>query len=507
MNDPRSSAGSANTDPKDIIGIARGGGLNVAGGLFTQIMRFVITLLVARLLGPTEAGIFFLGFAVLMVLDQLATGGFVLSLTRFVAMHRADDDDAALRGTVRLGLATSSLVAVALAIGLFAFAPWVAARFSEDPAMVSVLRWIAFTLPATAFTDVALSATQGFKTMRPYAKINLFFEPAARLTLTALLLAQGFGLSGAVAALFVTNVVAAVLSAVALRRLLGPSRSKPTYDVRNLFAYTGVGWLSNLASNWLLWADTLLLGLYGTPAEVSVYQVSSRIALLAAVVIGPLATSFAPHAADLYRRGFLDRLERAYKAVTSWTVRLYLPAFVFLMLFSREVLAIFGPAFVTGVPVVLILSAAQLVNTSTGPCGYVLTMSGHISAQLVLNVTALATNIGLNLILIPRYGMVGAAIAWGVCIAVFNIARVIYVWKLLGMTPFESSLSKAVAAAAVAAVCGMVVAVSTSGPVSLVVGGVTIFAVYFPVLFAFGIRPDDRVVLTWLGERLRGGNA
>jgi O-antigen/teichoic acid export membrane protein len=507
VSGPSEPAQITEAQRRELVGVAKGGGLNLAGSVFNQAARFLVILLLVRLLGAATAGLFFQAYAVFMILSTIATAGFVNSVTRYVAVHRADGDPASLRGTVRLGLWGCTGLATVLAIGLVAASSWLSSDVFGDPEMAGLLRWMAVALPAAAFTDVALSATQGFKTMRAYASINLVFEPATRLGLTATLIAAGFDLGGAVAALVVTNVAAAILSARALRRLMGPPAVPARYIARELLSFSAASWFSNLASNWLMWADTILLGAYLGPAQVSAYQVASRLALLGAVVIGPFGTSFAPVAADLYRRGQLDGLRRAYAAVTSWSVRLYLPAFVVLVVFREELLAIFGPAFVLAASVVVILAVAQLVNTATGPCGYLITMSGHIRVQLVLNVAALVTNVALNLWLIPRRGIEGAALAWAVCIAGFTLIRLVYVRRTMAMWPFDERIAKAALAGAAALVTALVVRGQVAGTAGVALGIVASVGAYVGALLLAGLGEEDRLVLTSLRRRLRLGGA
>jgi O-antigen/teichoic acid export membrane protein len=396
---------------------------------------------------------------------------------------------------------------MALGVALYLLAPWIARTLFGDPEMASTLRWSALALPATAFTDVALSATQGFKTMRPYASINLFFEPATRFVLTLLFVWAGLGADGAMVALVVTNTAAAVLSALALRRLMGAPAAAPRYAVRELLPYSVVGWLANLASNWLLWADTILLGIYLSPSQVSIYQVASRLALLGAVVVGPLGTSFAPAAADLFRRKRFDALQRAYALVAGWTLRLYVPAFVMLVVFPRELLAIFGPGFVVGTSVVVILASAQLVNTATGPNGYLITMSGRIRVQLALNVAALLANVALNVWLIPRYGIEGAAASWAACIVSFTLVRVMYVRSAMDMWPLDKRFGKTALAGLAALGAALLVNAVAEDLVAVLVGAAAVLGSYAGVLAVEGLDEEDRLVLATLRRRFHPRSA
>src|SRR5262245_3870106 len=118
---------------RQIKGIARGGVLNLAGAILGQAAVFGVLLLLARVLGDDEVGRYAQGYAVLTLLGLLALSGFRAGVTRFVAVHLADDDPSAVRGTVRLALLVSGGSAALLGVVLALAAPWLAERL-HDPA-------------------------------------------------------------------------------------------------------------------------------------------------------------------------------------------------------------------------------------------------------------------------------------------------------------------------------------------------------------------------------------
>ena len=156
------------------------GALNIAGQLCSQISFFLITLLLARTLGRADVGVYAQGFAFLVLLGLLSLSGFRAGLTRFVAVHLAERDWGALRGTVRLGLGLSALASVVLGAVLFGLSSVLADSVFGDHNVAVALRFVAAALPAAVFIDAALSATQGFKTMKAYAVVGLILEPGRR---------------------------------------------------------------------------------------------------------------------------------------------------------------------------------------------------------------------------------------------------------------------------------------------------------------------------------------
>ncbi|WP_428965106.1 flippase [Micromonospora fluostatini] len=491
---------------RHVRGMARGGGLNLVGALLSQAAVFVIMLLVARLLGVREVGRYAQCYAVLSLFGLLSLSGFRAGLTRFVAVHLADDDAPALRGTIRLGLGVSVASSVALAAGLAAAAPWLAAQL-HDPGLATGLRLVALTLPATTITEAALAATRGWRTQRPFTYIGQLYEPGTRLLLTTLALVTGAGLTGAFWALVVAGWSAALLALVALARLLrrvAPAR--PVYRPRQLFGFSTVSWASSLSSTGLIWVDTLLLGFFANP-EIGVYNVATRLVTVAIFVLAPINASFGPYIAYLYHQGAMADVRRVYTVATGWVVRLSLPAFVALLVIPGDLLRVFDGQIATGAAVTVVLALGQMVNAATGPCGTVLNMSGRVALNMADNVAALVINVLLNLWLIPAYGIVGSAVAWSVSLVVVNVARVLQVRHLIGALPFSVGMLKGVAAAGAAALAGLLVRDLVPGwPWRLAAGLVVIAAVYLAVVLALGLSKEDVMVLRTLRRRRgRGG--
>lgn len=488
---------------QQVVGFARGGSLNLVGAICNQAALLGVTMLIARRLGRVDVGVYAQAYALLSLLGTLSLTGLSAGLTRFVAVHLAERDAGAIRGTVRLGLTVSTASAATLGAALFVAMPWLVETVFHEPRLATPLRIVALTLPTTAFTNAALAATQGYRTMKPFALIGLIFEPITRLGLVALLVLVGAGLPGVMVALLGSNLAAAVLAGLALRRVMGPPTAPASYRPRQLLAFSTMSWLAGLASNGLLWADVLLLGMLGNSGQVGVYNVAVRLVQLATFVMVPINAAFAPRIADLYHRGRMSSLRRTYGLAGSWIIRISLPAFVLLLVFPRDLLAFFGRGFVVGASVTMILAVGRFVDAATGPCGMMLNMSGRPRLNLLNNAVGLVLNVALNLLLIPRYGIVGSAVAWAISLCVINVARVLQVWLELRMLPFEAATARGLLAGVLALIAAVAVQVTVDWPTQLPVGVVVVAVVYLGAILLQGLTSEDRLVMGALLRRRR----
>lgn len=140
----------------------------LVGALCSQFALFVIMSLLAWRLGAADVGRYAECYALLSLLGLLSLAGLRSALTRFTAIHLADNDAGRLRGTIRIGLGLILIGSTVIGVGLAPGAPTVAGIL-EDPSMRSGIILVALTLPATTFEDAALATTQGWRSMKAFA--------------------------------------------------------------------------------------------------------------------------------------------------------------------------------------------------------------------------------------------------------------------------------------------------------------------------------------------------
>lgn len=500
--------GSAGTS-HNVTRMGRGGSLNLVGALCYQLALFAVLTLLARD-GQVEVGRYTTCYALLSLLGLLSLAGFRAGMTRFVAMDLADGDAGRLRGTLRLGLGLTTLFSVVVGGLLALLAPWVA-EIMDDPALVTGVRIVAVTLPAACITDAALSASQGWRTQKPFALIGRIGEPLARFGLTAVAVALGTGYVGALWAGAATAWLAALAATWWLLRRTGRElrKSGPVraqYRVKEIFGFSMVSWVSALAATGLIWAGTLLLGVLASQQEVGTYSVATRLVMLAVFVMAPINATFTPHMAHLFHTGQLTEASRAYGSATRWILTLSAPAFVLLVVLPEQLLSYFGEEYVAAATVTLVLAVGQLVSAAAGPCGTVLNMSGRVGLNMADNLAVLALAVVLNVLLIPDLGVLGAAIAWSSSLVAVNIAKLVQARYVVGVRAEGAGWGRVLLACVPTVLVALVVGALTDTWVpAVLVGGPVVLLTYFGTVAVIGVPADDRAVLAGLLRGRRPG--
>jgi O-antigen/teichoic acid export membrane protein len=211
-----------------------------------------------------------------------------------------------------------------------------------------------------------------------------------------------------------------------------------------------------------------------------------------------------PVVARLHDKGEKKQLETVYQSMTKWTLTFNLPLFLIMILFPTQILSLFGKSFVGGATALMILASARLADAGTGICGVVIDMTGNTRLKLINTITTVGITIGLNILLIPRLGLVGAAIATVTAALLVNALRVVEIFILFRLLPYNKSFIKPVAAGIVAFVTARLIEGSIpaySNVIYLAFGVGFIFAIYASTLVLLGLSREDRLVLAQVRAR------
>lgn len=391
---------------------------------------FLMNLVVARSLGASEAGLFFFGFTLINLLAAIARMGLDNSLVRFVAAEHSQQNSTAVLGVYRKGMLwASGLSLVVMGLLLLLNAPlnhWVFSLAGFD----QVLWVMAFALPLVALYTLHAQALQGLKRI---AVAMLTLNVLVPLGMLLVLLLVPLHSAQQVAWVYVAVCAIPLLFGwLCWQRSAPRSSAKPHFDSRVLLASCMPLWGVMFFGQMVQWSSQLMLGVWGSTTDVALFASAQRTAMLTSFVLVAVNAIAAPRFAAMHRQGDMQGLRRTALLSVRLMLLAALPIVLFMLLLPEWLMGLFGPEFAEAAPVLMILVLGQFVNIATGSVGFLLSMTGH-ERQLRLNVFIGAVlGVGLGLLLIPPYGILGGAVATAVAVASQNLLGVYQVNRLLG---------------------------------------------------------------------------
>ncbi|MEM8540209.1 MAG: polysaccharide biosynthesis C-terminal domain-containing protein [Pseudomonadota bacterium] len=406
--------------------------------VLSAVIAFLSQVILARLMGPFEYGVFVLVWVAMVIIGGLAPLGFQTAIIRFLPQYYEQNDFPRIRGMLVSSrifvLLFSSLVAV-LTVGVVYFGAEWFESYLILPFIVG-----AIALPMIAFGDMldGTARAQGWpvRALGP----TYILRPLLILAFLVVAWALGYSIDGvtallcAVAATYITSVIQFFIIDRNLDlEISGGSRTiELGYWLRVAFPIFLVEGFFFLLVN----ADILMVGLLMTPADVGVYYATAKTIAVAHFVFfavkAGVANLFAARIYDADQSALRDLAQRS--AVWSFWPTLFVS--VAIVLAGPLLLALFGETFTDGYPLMFIMVAGVVLRSSIGPAESLLNMSGNQNICAAVYGIVLVTNIALNFALIPLFGLYGAAWATTIATLLETLALYYVVRSRLGVSMF-----------------------------------------------------------------------
>jgi O-antigen/teichoic acid export membrane protein len=395
--------------------------------------KLALYMLAARALGAAEAGLFFICITWSGLASAAARMGFERAMTRHIAAELAIGEPGLARAALLLGVLVTLLGGAVAAIATLALASPAALYVFRQPELATPLVLSAAAVVPQTLMVVAGSVLAGLNRGVASQVVQNALWPL--LTLAAL----GLG-ARSVEALLLAMAAAMMISTVtgialvAIRRDVFSGRESRSTETKTLPALwrtalpLGVVELIQIS---LAAVPVLVLGVFADPASVGAFSVANRISMMIWVVIISIGTVAAARFAEHHRRGELAELKRVNRAVRLAVSVSGVPLIVAMMLFPGPLLHLIGPGFEIAATALVIMAVGQLVNCLL-PCqDVVLAMTGHGYWLQRLNLLQFATCLVLASVLIPAYGMLGAALVTATTIIQGAVGTTLVVRRVL----------------------------------------------------------------------------
>jgi O-antigen/teichoic acid export membrane protein len=472
------------------------------GTLFTAVAGYFFKVYLARVLGAEALGIYALGMTVVGMAAIVAAIGLPQSASRFIAVFSASNDAGRLRKFFWSALAVLVVSNAVTTCVVLLVRPWIAGRLYHTPALFRTMPYFMAIMFAGSFTTFLGQALAGYQDVARRTVITSFFATAANMVITIVLLMLGWGLTG----YLIAQIVSAALVFVLLARVvwtLTPAAARtpeigPGLLEREIVSFSSVLFAVQALEFLLAQTDKVVLGFYLNAREVGIYAVASALVAMVPLALQSVNQIFSPMIADFHTRGQVEMLARLFRSLVKWTLALTLPLAITVILFAKPIMEIFGAEFSVGWPVLIVGTLAQLINCGVGSVGYLLLMSGRQNQLLRIQAVMAAILVVLNLILIPRMGLLGAATAVAVVTATTNLWYLSQVRRSLGIVPslkkYASLLIPVIAAVAATLLFQQFLASEMRAWTAILFALVITYSVFVGISLVIALDSDDREI-------------
>lgn len=476
--------------------LVKGSGLVFVGLVFELGFSFFSQVVIARFFGRVDYGAISLGATVLGFATTFSLLGLNKGIGRNLPMF---DEPSERRGVLVSAFQISLPVAMLIGAAIVLSAPLLADRIFEDESLTTILRIFGATVPIAVIMRLSIGAIQGVQLSRGKVLTRNVVMPLTRLGGVVAVLLLGFGIAGLAVAYSLAFAAAMVVGLYYVYRhtsLFDADEPKPMY--RTLLSFSAPLVISATMTKVLSDIDTTLLGIYATTGDVGVYNVVYPLAALVSIPMNAFGFLFLPIISELYSKDEIGEMVRMYQVVAKWTVLATAPILFGMVFFPESVITVtFGAEYFDGNLALTVLSVGFFLPLLAGPNSNVLVSVGATRYIMYIDTATAALNVALNVVLIPRYNFLGAAIATAVSYLFMNLLYSAQVYRETGAHPLTWSMAipSAVSLLFTSALYAGVSRITTVTPAVAILTGVVITVGHAIIVVSFGGIEQEEVML------------
>ena len=440
--------GEENRDILDTL--VKGAGIATVGIFVSKFLSYLYRTAIARTVGPEAYGQISIGLMIVALGSTFASLALGAAIQNFLPKYRERGDQDYLHGLVKSAFKMAVPVSVVLATGLFLLSEQVANLIFKSSSLRPIIQIFSLAIPFSVITGLSISVTKGFKVARYQVYIRQIGQNIIQLIASVGLILASFGVIGASFGWLIGAIIGSIVSVYIMEKNFGPfltSKKPGKMQYRKIFSYSYPLILAGAIGSILGWTDTFFIGYYLPETQVGFYNAALPAAMLMMMPYRALSSLVMPSMSEVVERDD-KHLGRLLKTLTRWTFSVTFPMFCLMALFSEQTLHIlFGANYTTAATSLTILAFGFLYSTSVGHLDSVIKAIDRTNILYKNAAINFFVNIGLNILLIPELGIVGAAIATTGSIIFSQTLLLVEVYHFKKIIPFGIEAIKPVISA------------------------------------------------------------
>lgn len=407
----------------------RGSTLLLSGRVISMVANFVVQVLIVRYLSKSEYGAFAYALSLISLGSSLAVFGFDKTITRFIPMYQEKAEYHRVFGAIIMMVSTVFSLSFFLVLLVFGLRGWIAESLISDQLAVQLLLLLIFLIPIQALDSLMVGMLAVFSKPSSIFFRRYVLGPALRILVVVLLivfrsnvyfLSMGYIAAGALGIIIFYGVLIRDLRRQELWRHFNIRKIK--FPIKEIFSFSAPLLTSNLVYILRAQLVIVLLGYFRSTLDVAAYRAVQPVADLNTIVIQSFGFLFMPTMARMFARQDQEGIDDLYWQNAVWITVISFP--IFLLTFSLAqplTLLLFGERYADSAWIMAMLAFGYYFNAALGFNADTLRIHGKLRYTVIVDFVAMFISLILSLILIPRYGAIGAAIGTCGTLVLYNI--------------------------------------------------------------------------------------
>jgi len=381
-----------------------------------------------------------LAVSTLEIVTLLSVLGLPTAIPRFIGYYSGLNNQLKVKSTIFNVLKLNIPLSIIVSVLLYNFSNVIANSIFQKPQLSNILRIFAIVLPFMSMKLVFQAILNGFKESLYYIYSNttlFIFLPIVFLTLSHFGLKLKAAYISYTISYFLSFAISFFLTLKIYIKQNFPNK-KPPSILKELFFYSWPLIFHQMVWFLMVRVDTLMLGFYKSTSSVGVYNAAIPMGKFITLFLNSFGLLFLPVISEIYSKGDLDNVRSLYSITLKWITTLTIPIFLFLTFCAAENVHIFfGQQYADAAPALIIISIGYFIDSIFGLQSWILSASGKTKLLFMNSSVGLLLNFFLNFLLIPRYEIIGAAMATTTTLLFFNMCGVYQIKKYFKIKTYK----------------------------------------------------------------------
>jgi O-antigen/teichoic acid export membrane protein len=433
---------------KNLKLIAKSSGIVFIGFFLSKLFTYFYRVVIARNFGSEVYGLFSLAITISSVFIAIAALGLVEGLVRYISLYRGKNKPEKIKYVFSLTLFTSLISSAIFSLIFFLSSNFLAVNIFHNSELVIFLKIFSLVPFLMVLFGVFSSALRAFEKIFWYSFATNIFQNLLKILFLVLLIFTGLN-SGAVSMSYVLSIFGAlVLSYYVCKHQVPWIFKKSTLKTEEKRQIKGeimkyslplmfLGIFSFLFNN----LDSLALGFFRNASEVGIYSTAIITVSMVWFTQELFMQLFLPLVTKEFSKGNFLLVKEISKQVGKWIFAVNLPISIIVILFPNAIINIlFGSQFIAAGPVLRILAVGQLIFSLGSLLTNLILITGRSRWVLINLIVVSLINLILEIVLVPHYGLLGAALAATISMSLLSLILFVEVKYLLSMTPLRKTM-------------------------------------------------------------------
>ncbi len=401
-----------------------------------MVFGYLSVLFISNMYGSEKLGMFSISLTILSIATLIPKFGFDTSLIRILNEVKEKGNKTDFVSVLTKTTSTTFILSIVFSFALYQLSDLLAANVFKNGSLSGFIRSIAFAIPPTSL----LVISSGFFQSTKKTFLHILFNTALiNIVFVCLLCANHFLFmdQNEISLLYSCSVYLVLLVSLylflkSIGRVKFNNGNRFDFSLKEILGISSPMLFSNSFALLLGWINILLLGYFISESGVGIYDSTEKLAGLTSVFLIAINAIAAPKFAEAYSKNDLLALKQVAQKSAKLTFFTSAPILLAIVIFGNFLLGLFGDEFTKGYWVLFLLCIGKFTSAACGSVGYLLQMTGFQKTFQRVIFFAVIINFGLSFLLIPVYGLIGAAISKCFSVIFWNLVLVLIVKNRFG---------------------------------------------------------------------------